>query len=133
MPLDEYAKFSDAFPNAHFKDVGESTMHMRMFKSNEEIELIKQGARMADLGGEAVRKVIREGVGEHEVALAGTDAMVREIARTYPHQELRDSKCCLFVCLFCFVSFRFVLFESELMSVCPYKQWSVRLFVRLFV
>jgi creatinase len=65
---------------------------------------------MADLGGEAVRKVTREGVGEHEVALAGTDAMVREIARTYPHQELRDSKCCLFVCfaLLCFVSFRFV-------------------------
>ncbi|CAB4007427.1 M24 family metallopeptidase [Paramuricea clavata] len=91
MPHDEYAKFSDAFPNAHFKDVGESTMHMRMFKSNEEIELIKQGARIADLGGEAVRKVIKEGVGEHEVALAGTDAMVREIARTYPHQELRDT------------------------------------------
>ena len=92
MPLDEYAKFSDTFPNANFKDVGEHTMQMRMIKSTEEIELIKQGARIADLGGEAVRKEIKEGIGEHEVALAGTDAMVREIARTYPHQELRDSK-----------------------------------------
>ena len=92
MPLDEYTKFAEAFPNAYFNDVGESTMRMRMIKSDEEIELIKQGARIADLGGEAVKNAIREGVGEHEVALAGTDAMVREIARTFPHQELRDSK-----------------------------------------
>ena len=67
-------------------------MRMRMIKSSEEIEIIRQGARIADLGGEAVKKVIREGVGEHEVALAGTDAMVREIAKTYPHLDLRDSK-----------------------------------------
>jgi creatinase len=63
-----------------------------MIKSDEEIELIKQGARIADHGGEAVKRAIKEGVGEHEVALAGTDAMVREIATTFPHQELRDSK-----------------------------------------
>lgn len=93
MPIDEFAKFSEALPNANFTDVGEPTMRMRMIKSDEEIELIKQGARIADLGGEAIKKVITEGIGEHEVTLAGTDVMVREIARTYPHQELRDSKC----------------------------------------
>ncbi|XP_028408546.1 uncharacterized protein LOC114531099 [Dendronephthya gigantea] len=91
VPIDEYTKFSEALPNAKFTDVGESTMRMRMIKSNEEIELIKQAARIADLGGEAIKNVITEGVREHEVALAGTDAMVREIARTYPHQELRDT------------------------------------------
>ena len=99
MPLDEFAKFSDALPNASFQDVGEPAMRMRMIKSEEEIELIKEGARIADLGGDAMKKVIREGVREHEVALAGTDAMVREIADTFPHQELRDSKCCGVVCL----------------------------------
>ena len=67
-------------------------MKMRMLKSPEEIELIKQGARIADLGGETAVKVIEEGVGEHEIALASTDAMVREIADTYPHSEIRDSK-----------------------------------------
>ena len=67
-------------------------MKMRMLKSVEEIELIKDGARIADLGGEAVVKAIREGAAEHEIALVSTDVMVREIAATYPHSEIRDSE-----------------------------------------
>jgi len=90
--LDSYRKFSDALPNANFVDVSQPTMKMRILKSPEEIELIKQGARIADLGGEAAVKAIKEGVGEHEIALASTDAMVREIADTYRHSEIRDSK-----------------------------------------
>lgn len=90
--LDSYRKFSDALPNANFVDVGQPTMKMRMLKSLEEIELIKQGARIADLGGEAAVKAIKEGVGEHEIALASTEAMVREIADTYSQSEIRDSK-----------------------------------------
>ena len=90
--LDNYRKFSYALPNAKFVDVSQPTMKMRMLKSPEEIGLIKQGARIADLGGEAAVKVIKEGVGEHEIALASTDSMVRAIADTYPHSEIRDSK-----------------------------------------
>jgi len=48
-------------------------MKMLMLKTPEEIELIKQGARIADLGGEAAVKVIKEGVGEHEIAVASTN------------------------------------------------------------
>ncbi|RIK15189.1 MAG: creatininase, partial [Acidobacteria bacterium] len=59
--------------------------------SPEEIEVIKHGARIGDLGGEAIRAAIREGVMEYEVALAGTEAMVHEIARTFPHREVRDT------------------------------------------
>lgn len=91
VSLDNYRKLGDALPNAKFVDVGQSTMKMRMLKSQEEIELIKNGARIADLGGEAVVKAIKDGVGEHEVALASTDAMVREIAASYPHSEIRDT------------------------------------------
>ena len=92
VTLDNHRKFADSLPNAKFIDVGQPTMRMRMLKSAEEIELIKQGARIADLGGDAVVKAIKEGVAEHEVALASTDVMVREIAATYPHSEIRDSK-----------------------------------------
>ena len=92
VSLDNYHKLGVALPSAKFFDVGQSTMKMRMLKSQEEIELIKNGARIADLGGEAVVKAIKDGVGEHEVALASTNAMVREIAATYPHSEIRDSK-----------------------------------------
>lgn len=71
-------------------------MKMRMLKSQEEIEVIKNGARIADLGGETVVKAMKEGAAEHEIALASTDAMVREIAATYPHSEIRDSKLALY-------------------------------------
>ena len=52
-------------------------MQMRMVKSAEEIALIKHGARIADIGGQAVHDAIAVGVPEYEVALAGTQAMVR--------------------------------------------------------
>lgn len=66
-------------------------MGNRMIKSAEEIELIKNGARIADIGGYARREAIKENVPEYEVAIASTDAMIREIAATYPHVELRDT------------------------------------------
>jgi creatinase len=66
-------------------------MRLRMIKSAEEIAVIKQGARIADIGGAACVEAIAEGVPEHEVALHSTQAMVREIARTFPHAELMDS------------------------------------------
>jgi creatinase len=47
--------------------------------------------RIADLGGAACVEAIAPGVGEHEVALHSTRAMVREIARTWPDGELMDT------------------------------------------
>jgi creatinase len=81
----------DAFPGVEFVDIGAPTMWLRTIKSAEEIALIKEGARTADIGGEAIREAIREGVPEYEVALAGTQAMVRHIAKTFPHVELMDT------------------------------------------
>jgi len=81
----------DAFPEVEFVDIGSPTMWLRTIKSAEEIALIKEGARTADIGGEAVRDAIREGVPEYEVALAGTQAMVRHIAKAFPHAELMDT------------------------------------------
>ncbi|MFI1291575.1 aminopeptidase P family protein [Streptomyces sp. NPDC020792] len=91
LPLDTLRKFEAAFPGAEFADIAQTAMRQRMVKSDEEIALIKEGARVGDLGGEAIRAAIHEGVSEYEVALAGTDAMVREIARAYPHTEIRDT------------------------------------------
>ncbi len=91
VSLETRARLADALPDAEFVDVGRTTMEMRMVKSAEEIELIRNGARIADIGGAAAVDAIAEGVPEHEIALAATAAMVREIARTYPHAELRDT------------------------------------------
>lgn len=84
-------KLRDALPGAELVDIGKACMRMRMIKSDEEIALIKQGARIADIGGAACRDAIAVGVPEYEVALASTQAMVREIARTYPDAELMDT------------------------------------------
>jgi creatinase len=73
------------------QDLCQAIMGLRMFKSAEEIELIKGGARTADIGGEAIRDAIRVGTREIDVAMAGRDAMEIEISRAYPHSELRDS------------------------------------------
>ena len=72
-------------------DIAPDTMAARMVKSAEEIVLIREGARVADVGGEAIHAAIREGTREIDVAMAGRDAMELEIAKSRPDSELRDS------------------------------------------
>lgn len=84
-------KIAAAFDSATLLDISQDAMRQRMIKSAEEIEVIKHGARIGDLGGEAIKAAIREGISEYEVALIGTEAMVHEIAKTFPHREVRDT------------------------------------------
>lgn len=91
LPLQLRDKLAAEFAGAELVDVSGDTMRNRMIKSPEEIALITDGARVGDLGGEAVRAAIAEGVTEVDVALAGTEAMVREIARAHPGGEIRDT------------------------------------------
>ena len=70
--------------NVQTKDLNVDIMALRMIKSAEEIELIKGGARTADIGGAAVKDAIREGTREIDVAMAGRNAMEIEISRAYP-------------------------------------------------
>jgi len=72
-------------------DLNREIMGLRMIKSAEEIDLIKAGARTADIGGEAIRDAIRVDTREIDVAMAGRDAMELAIARAYPDSEIRDS------------------------------------------
>ena len=72
-------------------DIAPATMRQRMHKSAAEIELIKHGAQVADVGGYAVRDAIKEGVTELEVSIAGRDAMEREIYNRFPDAEYRDT------------------------------------------
>ena len=67
------------------------TMRQRMVKSAEEIELIRNGAQVADIGGAACVEAIGEGVPEYEVALHSTQTMVHEISRRYPESDIMDS------------------------------------------
>ena len=84
-------RLQDAFPGAELVDVSQDAMRQRMIKSAEEIAVIKESARIGDIGGEAIKNAVHAGVQEFEVALAGTEAMTREIAKTFPHREVRDT------------------------------------------
>ncbi|MEH0110439.1 aminopeptidase P family protein [Tersicoccus sp. MR15.9] len=84
-------RLQDAFADAELVDISQAAMRQRMIKSAEEIEVIKHGARIGDLGGEAIKAALREGISEYEVALIGVEAMTHEIARTFPDSEIRDT------------------------------------------
>ncbi|MGR3761586.1 aminopeptidase P family protein [Roseobacteraceae bacterium NS-SX3] len=72
-------------------DLYEATMRQRMHKSPAEIELIRAGAAVADVGGYVIRDAVKEGVREIDVAMAGRDAMELEIAKCFPDAEYRDT------------------------------------------
>ena len=80
-----------ALPGVELVDIGSATMWMRTVKSSEEHDLIRHGARICDLGAEACVDAVAAGVPEHEVALATTRTMVREIAASFPFVELMDT------------------------------------------
>jgi creatinase len=76
---------------ARTTDVAPGTMRQRMHKSLAEIDLIRHGAQVADVGGYAIRDAIKPGLREIDIAMAGRDAMELEIAKRFPQAEYRDT------------------------------------------
>ena len=93
IPAETLEKLRAALPDCEFRDISAPLMRLRMMKSDEEIAHIKIGAQVCDIGGKALAEAVAEGAPEHEVTLAGVDAMVREIARRAPDGELMDTWC----------------------------------------
>ena len=91
VTLEMMARLRAAFPDAEFVDIGQAAMWQRTIKSDEEIALIREGARVANVGARAVMGALEPGVPEHEVMLASTNAMVREIATSFDFVELMDT------------------------------------------
>ncbi len=91
VSLEFKTQLEEAFPDVTFVDAGKPSMWMRTIKSGEEQKLIREGARTADIGGAACAEAIAAGVPEHEVAIASTSAMLREIASNHPYVELMDT------------------------------------------
>ena len=60
ITLDIKDKLNSIFSEAIFKNIANYLMELRMIKSDEEIEIIKNGARIADLGAEEIIKHIKQ-------------------------------------------------------------------------
>ena len=91
ITLEMNEKIHSIFSASAFTDISKKLMKLRMIKSKEEIEIIKNGARIADIGGEEIVKNIKEGATELEIAITGRDKMEKEIAKTYPDAEYMDT------------------------------------------
>ncbi|QDC08590.1 M24 family metallopeptidase [Oceanicola sp. D3] len=91
LTLAQNALLLDLLQPASTTDIAPATMRQRMHKSAAELELIRQGAAVADVGGYAIREAVREGTREIDVAMAGRDAMELEIAKRFPEAEYRDT------------------------------------------
>ena len=76
---------------ARVVDIAPMTMVQRMHKSQAELDLIRHGAGVADVGGFAIRDAIDVGAREIDVAMAGRNSMELEIAKRFPDAESRDS------------------------------------------
>ena len=91
VTLEMKEKFKSLFTSSKFSDVSKDLMKLRMIKSSEEIDIIKNGARIADIGAEEMVKHIKVGASELEIATVGRDKMEMEIAKTYPEAEYMDT------------------------------------------
>ena len=91
VTLEIKEKLNSLFNFSKFKDVSRDIMNLRTIKSDEEINLIKNGARVADIGAEETVKHIKVGASELEIAMAGRDKMELEIAKIYPDAEYMDT------------------------------------------
>lgn len=91
LSVEMRSKLQHALPQCELQDIAQAVMRLRMVKSDEEIAHIRQGAQICDIGGAAAAAAVTEGVPEYEIALASTQAMVREIAKRFPDGELMDT------------------------------------------
>ncbi|SEW29782.1 creatinase [Cognatiyoonia koreensis] len=84
-------KLKNFLSPATLLDIAPDTMRQRIHKSQAELDLIRHGAGVADVGGYAIRDAIKVGGREIDIAMAGRDAMELEIAKRFPDAEYRDT------------------------------------------
>ncbi|MBY6055994.1 aminopeptidase P family protein [Leisingera daeponensis] len=91
LTLLQKAKLEGFLKPKQLVDLYEPAMRQRMGKSAAELDMIRAGAAVADVGGFAIRDAVKEGAREIDVAMAGRDAMELEIAKRFPDAEYRDT------------------------------------------
>jgi len=91
LTLERHKTLKDSLNNPEMFDVAPFVMLQRMIKSEEEINLIISGAKIADIGAEALVKEIKVGASEMDIAMVGRDAMEKAIMKFHPNSELRDT------------------------------------------
>ncbi len=68
MSVDEYLMFSNTIPRVKLNPKSDFVLSLRGVKSREEIKLIKEAAKLADIGAECGMEIVKSGMHEYEVA-----------------------------------------------------------------
>lgn len=90
ISLDDRRKLEAALPGVEMVDIGPVATALRMVKSAEELALLRQSARIGGIGIAAGVSAISAGMPEYEIAIAATNAMIREAGGAFPMVELMD-------------------------------------------
>lgn len=83
LPYNNYSRLAHIFNDARFIDVSEKIRHVRSVKSPFEIDLIREAARIVDVGLASVEEHLHAGMMEIELA-----AKVEAAMRSIGHQGL---------------------------------------------
>lgn len=106
LALDLYQKLQERISGTELKASADLVWNMRRVKDARERKLMRKAGKLADIGMEAIREHLREGVREHEVAAEAAYAMMRNGAEdlafttivasgsrsAYPHAGVTDRR-----------------------------------------
>jgi len=106
LTLDLYNRLKKRFSGLELKASANLVWNMRRIKDPGEQKLMKRAGELADIGMEAIRQRLREGMREYEVAAEAAYAMMRNAAEdlafstivasgprsAYPHAGVTDRK-----------------------------------------
>lgn len=113
LTMNLYEQMVAAFPEVAFVEIGGFIGELRLIKSPEELAIIKLGAEVVKIGGQAFVNAVSEGVAEMEITAAANLAMNKAIALLYPQDSLA-------------VSSSFSLCQSGLHTLIPHQYPSTR-------
>lgn len=87
MPERMYKALGESFSQSEFIDISTGLMEQRLIKSREELEFLKVGCEISDVGTQVIMAAMKEGRTEIEISNEALVAMDKEFARRFPEFE----------------------------------------------
>jgi len=84
LPFFLYDKLQEKFPNVEFVDANEFWEDLTVIKSDEEIEIIREGISLAEIGMKTAIEAVEPGIKEYEIAAEAEYAMRKEGSEFHP-------------------------------------------------
>ncbi|MGQ9646364.1 MAG: M24 family metallopeptidase [Thermodesulfobacteriota bacterium] len=83
LPVNQYFRYQQTFPEYDWRDVSRTILRLRMIKTSYEVEQIRRAAQILHRGYQEIKGVIREGLTELEI-----DGHLALIARREGHMGI---------------------------------------------